>query len=96
MKDKRGTQIFKGDVVTVFISKSYDSLDPKNLSLSYTFTGVVRKVNTFRTGYCVGGSIEVVMPPINSVLPFSETIRESRYVTRLTNEQAMLWKLENE
>jgi len=97
MKDKKGNNIFRGDVVIVDVpAKHYDPTDPKLRSLPYRFTGVVRKVSTYRNGYMVGGSIEVVMPPVNNVLEIAETVRESRNVLKLSNEAAMLWKLENE
>lgn len=88
MKDRDRNQIYKGDVVAAIVK----SKGPH--SLSYTITGVVEKVARFKTGYGMGGFVEVIEHRSDNV-SIVHIIRDSKYLSRYSNEKAMLWKLEN-
>jgi hypothetical protein len=95
MTDKFGTVIYKNDYIKVknmvsFWRREYDKVT--NHNCEYEFIGRVLKSTTIRTGFMIGGTLEIFDPHMGKIL----TVRDQKSIIKLTNEEAMLWKLENE
>jgi hypothetical protein len=88
MKDRNGNQIFNGDIVYVHIPPTLY----KTSRLGVSYFGRVIEVKSIKTGYGNGGYIKIAIPELHG----NDIARDSKYITKLPPDQAMLWKLENE